>query len=210
MVARLFREMRQWSQEQLAELSGLSVRTIQRVERGQPADLDTRRAMARAFQFDDIDTFNKPFAIPTPEEQQVEKEKFERENVMLDALPLASGKQLAQLAEEHQLDLCTPGFDLARQADEEFAALVDELHDYRDCAELYSEVQKFEIYDSFQKRIDDLRVMGVSLCHATRRIQYKARALDAEPLRMRALYLVAFPLGQEPKQFATPRSMAIG
>ena len=30
---------RGWSQEQLAELSGLSVRTIQRVKRGQPASL---------------------------------------------------------------------------------------------------------------------------------------------------------------------------
>lgn len=32
LCVRLFREMRQWSQEQLAEISGLNVRTIQRVE----------------------------------------------------------------------------------------------------------------------------------------------------------------------------------
>lgn len=34
LCVRLFREMRQWSQEQLAEISGLNVRTIQRVEQG--------------------------------------------------------------------------------------------------------------------------------------------------------------------------------
>ncbi len=33
------RLQRGWSQEQLAELSGLSVRTIQRLERGQPASV---------------------------------------------------------------------------------------------------------------------------------------------------------------------------
>ena len=32
---KLFREMRQWSQEQLSAISGLNVRTIQRVEQGQ-------------------------------------------------------------------------------------------------------------------------------------------------------------------------------
>lgn len=40
---------RGWSQEHLAELSGLSVRTIQRLERGEPAALETRRALAAAF-----------------------------------------------------------------------------------------------------------------------------------------------------------------
>lgn len=42
LCVRLFREMRQWSQEQLAEISGLNVRTIQRVEQGLAASLDTR------------------------------------------------------------------------------------------------------------------------------------------------------------------------
>lgn len=209
-VAKLSRETRQWSQEQLAELSGLSVRTIQRVERGQPADLHTRRALARAFRFDDIDAFNKPFAIPTQEEQKAEREKFDREHVILAALPLVSGRQLAKLAEEHEADVCKPGVDLERRADEEFAALVDELREYRDCAELYSEVQKFEIYDSFQQRLERLKSMGVSLCHATRPMQWPAIGSTQEPLSLRALYLVAFPLGEEPKQFATPRSVAIG
>jgi len=31
---KFFRELRQWSQEQLGEISGLSVRTIQRIETG--------------------------------------------------------------------------------------------------------------------------------------------------------------------------------
>lgn len=65
LCVRLFREMRQWSQEQLAEISGLNVRTIQRVEQGLAASLDTRRALAGAFEFEDQDVLNKPFAIPT-------------------------------------------------------------------------------------------------------------------------------------------------
>ena len=82
-VVRLFRETRGWSQEQLAEIARVSARTVQRVEDGQPASLETRRALAGAFGFDDIDAFNKPYSIPTDEELAAAKERFEREHVTL-------------------------------------------------------------------------------------------------------------------------------
>ncbi|KFK92320.1 MULTISPECIES: 2TM domain-containing protein [unclassified Serratia (in: enterobacteria)] len=40
---------RAWSQEQLAELSSLSVRTIQRIENGEQASLETLSAIAAVF-----------------------------------------------------------------------------------------------------------------------------------------------------------------
>ena len=49
------RVQRGWSQEQLAERSGLSVRTIQRIEAGQPLGLASRDALARAFGVDPAD-----------------------------------------------------------------------------------------------------------------------------------------------------------
>jgi transcriptional regulator with XRE-family HTH domain len=96
---RMFREMRKWSQEQLAEVSGLNVRTIQRIEQGLSASIDTRRAIAAAFEFDDIDALNKPFTIPSEEGLKEAKEKFDREHVTLTAILLTTGKQLAKLAE---------------------------------------------------------------------------------------------------------------
>ena len=41
-----------WSQEQLAVLSGLSVRTIQRLEGGKPASVETLKAVASVFEID--------------------------------------------------------------------------------------------------------------------------------------------------------------
>ena len=52
MIVRKLRLQRGWSQEQLAELSGLSVRTIQRIERGQKAGLESLRALAAVFEID--------------------------------------------------------------------------------------------------------------------------------------------------------------
>jgi len=41
-----------WSQQQLAELSGISVRTIQRIERGQPASTESLKSLAAVFEID--------------------------------------------------------------------------------------------------------------------------------------------------------------
>lgn len=208
LLVKVFREMHHWSQEQLGEISGLSTRTVQRVEEGLPSSLDTRRALARAFAFEDIDTLNKPYVIPTDAELKAEKEKFDKEHLTLPALPLTTGKELARLVETTTMDLSTSAFELPRDADEQFATLIDYFRDYRDCAPDYSESGKFEIYDELQALIDALREQGVSLCHSTRKVVVKG-SLDAKPWTTTVLYIIAFPLGKEPQEFATPRSMPI-
>lgn len=55
MIARKLRLQRGWSQEQLAELSGLSVRTIQRIERGQTAGLESLKSLAAVFEVEITD-----------------------------------------------------------------------------------------------------------------------------------------------------------
>ncbi|MCG8637502.1 MAG: 2TM domain-containing protein [Desulfobacterales bacterium] len=52
MIVRKLRLERGWSQEQLAELCNLSVRTIQRIERGQKPSLETLNALAAVFEID--------------------------------------------------------------------------------------------------------------------------------------------------------------
>lgn len=52
MFIQKLRLQRGWSQEQLAEVSGLSVRTIQRVERGQIPSLESAKALAAVFEID--------------------------------------------------------------------------------------------------------------------------------------------------------------
>lgn len=209
-IAKMFRESRKWSQEQLAEIARLSTRTVQRVENGQPSDLDTRRALARAFELEDIDFLNKPISIPTPEEVEAARQAFDREHITLDAHPLTSGRQLAGLAVTHSLDLCAPGFEMEREPAEFFAALVDYFHEYRDCADLYSEVQKLDVHDELQGYIDTLAGSGVSLRYATRKVRLGLHGNDAQPFEASVVYIVTYPAGKEPAQFATPRKFNLG
>lgn len=65
MLIQKLRLQRGWSQEQLAEVSGLSVRTVQRLERGQTGSLESLNALAAVFEIDisrltepDMDTPN--------------------------------------------------------------------------------------------------------------------------------------------------------
>ena len=52
MVVRKLRLQKSWSQEHLAELTGLSTRTIQRIEKGEKPGLESIRLLAKAFDID--------------------------------------------------------------------------------------------------------------------------------------------------------------
>jgi hypothetical protein len=103
------------------------------------------------------------------------------------------------------MDLSEPAFELPREAAETFAALVDCFRDYRDCADVYSETQKLEVYDELQAHIDTLKAQGVALRYAERKLQMKSGSdqSGSKPLPFTALYVIAFPLGKEPEQFPT-------
>jgi transcriptional regulator with XRE-family HTH domain len=52
MMVRKLRLKRAWSQEQLAQFSGLNIRTIQRIERGQKAGLESLKSLAAVFEIE--------------------------------------------------------------------------------------------------------------------------------------------------------------
>src|SRR5262245_41740947 len=78
MLIQKLRLKRGWSQQQVADESGLSVRKIQRIEAGQPASTETLKSIAAVFEVD-VSTLNPETAMnasaPVPHEQQ-EKEAF--------------------------------------------------------------------------------------------------------------------------------------
>ncbi len=58
MIVRKLRLRHGWSQDQLAEMTDVSVRTIQRLERGHRPSLETAKALAAVFEVD-FSTFTK-------------------------------------------------------------------------------------------------------------------------------------------------------
>lgn len=67
---------RHWSQEQLAEMSGLSIRTIQRIENGENAGLESLKSLASVFEINIADSDKKEeIAQIEKEEEYVQKVK---------------------------------------------------------------------------------------------------------------------------------------
>lgn len=66
---------RHWSQDQLAEMSGLSIRTIQRIEKGENAGLESLKSLAAVFEINIIDSDK------TQEMEQIRKEEAYVQNV---------------------------------------------------------------------------------------------------------------------------------
>lgn len=82
MLIQKLRLKRGWSQQQLADASGLSARTIQRIEAGQPASTETLKSIAAVFELDFsiLDTerqMAQMAATELPCDEKREKEAFD-------------------------------------------------------------------------------------------------------------------------------------
>jgi transcriptional regulator with XRE-family HTH domain len=196
-IVRAFREMRQWSQDTLAAISKLNIRTIQRVENAEPSSGDTRRALALAFELNDADIFNKPLKLPSPDEIQSEVENMRREYVTLYAHTASSGQELVRFFEQARMDCSSSAVELEGVAAEAFAALVDYLRDFRD-----SDVQTY---------LDALDKAGYSVSYARRDTKLVGENwADKTPWAVTIAYLMVYPKGSEPKVLLVPRKVNLG
>lgn len=166
-IIRAFREMRQWSQDTLSAISKLSIRTIQRVENGEPSNGDTRRALALAFELKDVDIFNKPLNLPNPEQIRAEAERLKR-HVPLHAQIAGSGQELVRLIEQADANSSSSAVELEGSAAEAFAGLVDYLRDHSECADCMSETEKLKAFAHAQEYLDTLDAAGFSVTYARR------------------------------------------
>jgi transcriptional regulator with XRE-family HTH domain len=76
MLIQKLRLKRGWSQQQLAEASGLSVRTIQRIETGHPASVETLKSLAAVFEID-FSTLNPEQTMTSSAAVSAEKQEEE-------------------------------------------------------------------------------------------------------------------------------------
>ena len=75
MLIQKLRLKRGWSQQQLAEASGLSVRTVQRIETGHPASVETLKSLAAVFEID-FSTLKPEQTMTSTDTERQEDEAF--------------------------------------------------------------------------------------------------------------------------------------
>lgn len=82
------RQERQWSQEQLAEMTGLSVRTIQRIEHDHKAGLESIKALSAVFEIEIVEQDTDGTAQKEKEEKYIQSIKGLYQWVMWAVLSL--------------------------------------------------------------------------------------------------------------------------
>lgn len=206
-LVKLMRDARKWTQEQLAEITGLNIRTIQRVENGASASFDTRRALAIAFESNDIDCLNKAHVFLTQEEIEETVNKIEKDYLTLDAKKLNNGRLVGELAEWSRCDMTSCDYELPLNIQQIYAEFLDYFRDFRDCVELYNQVDKLRIYNDFNVLLETIELDGFCVKYAKRTVSLKLNQNEGGIIPMNLVYISIFPEKQVPNQFLVSREI---
>jgi transcriptional regulator with XRE-family HTH domain len=206
------RQNNKWTQTTLAELSGLTERTIQRVENGEPSSLDTRRALAKAFEFKDLDFFENPLPLPNVEKLKADIAEMKKTTILIPIIKIDSGRVLRTMIEGTESYAVEEIGEHSQAARESFMAIVDCLSDYNDIRECFSMTQRLEVdrdIDAFLKTIsDENAVVGAGLRHAKFRSTNDAPGL--EPMDWTNIYFILCGKDALPSNIRVPKKVKLG
>jgi transcriptional regulator with XRE-family HTH domain len=209
---RALRDTKGWTQETLAELAGVNVRTVQRLEEGQGASADTLRAVARAIEAKDLGFLLRPQGFPTAAGLKRQAEAFERENMLLDARPIAGGRDLDGFMSAINMLSCVDG-DVPDGNDEvlaEAAVLFDDPRDYLDMKSKISHQDRRGVIGGFDAMLSRLRGAGFSPVVAIRDAALTSdRWIDKTPWKVKIGYVTVLASGQTPAKMAVARRFSL-
>jgi transcriptional regulator with XRE-family HTH domain len=206
------RDMNKWSQATLAEIARVTERTVQRVENGEPSSLDTRRALARAFGYEDLDIFDKPWPFPNVEKLKAYSAELEKTMVAVPITRIEDARTLRTTMEGAESSATEELGELSNEAREVFASIVDYLRDYNDIRDECSMSQRLDVDRDIGALLDTISnegaVVGAGLRHA--RVRFKSDAPDREPLDWTNIYLVLAPKDALPSNVRVAKAFKIG
>jgi len=207
-LVKVLRQASEWTQETLAELSGLTVRTIQRVEKGESANAHTRLALARGFGYEDLDVFNKPWPILNPDKLKAHAEELERTTVVLPLTLVEKATTARQAVEGAESSASEVIGDVSDQAREAFAYLVDNLRDYNDIRECYGEREKLEFDQTLQEFVDTIAEQKAAVGVGIRKVRVRFSP-DKDALPWTNIYFILGPSETMPAQIRIPKKFEI-
>lgn len=211
-TVRMLRDESKWTQATLAELSGVTERTVQRVEQGKGASYDTRRALARGFGFDDIDIFNNPIPVLNSEKYQQYLSELERSTVVIDMSFVISASEVRKLVEGADSSVSDQIGEPPADARQAFAGLVDNLRDYNDVRELYGEVQKLEFDEFLETFLQEVKANGCGVAVGERRAKlvFANDPPGKAPMNWRNVYFVVARRDELPSKIRVPKKVELG
>lgn len=186
---RFHREQRAWTQEHLAAVSGIDVRTIQRAECGTKLSADSLQAVAAAFDLsvDQLRKPPKPIADAKDRFKLIRLSRVERAADLRNLLPTGA----CQFAYEGITD----------EAQEDAIAAFE--RDLNDAGNLWSDldpVQKLELLRSLEHHFTTLAAFGLAVAAGSEPLRLRSEHIE-NPFTIDVLHVV-ISKASEPKLFA--------
>lgn len=180
------REAHHWTQEELAAVSGVDVRTIQRAEAGNPLAIESLRAIAAAF-----DTTPQVLSVSSDDFVRALAE-FEDKYVMIDLRPISSGADVSEfLGGNHAYHLQRMGTFSGAQADG-VAEFEQDLKDWGDLWSGLEPIQRRDAERSLDGLLEDLRTLDLVVSMGQSPVNLTLRSSGAS-MRWQILYCAVVP-----------------
>jgi transcriptional regulator with XRE-family HTH domain len=171
------RTERAWSQEQLAEICGVSVRTIQRLETGEKMSFETLKAIATAFDLDVRDLTEAQASSAGPASSP-ENEEHKKPNIVF-VRRITSGNELyGMIGDAHAYRLQNDELDTA----EEVELVGSFLQDVRDSGDLgdMEPMEKVAQGYRFTQMISELDGHGLWVFGGRTKARYRPAIADMQ------------------------------
>jgi transcriptional regulator with XRE-family HTH domain len=186
---RFHREQRAWTQEHLATISGIDVRTIQRAERGTKLSADSLQALASAFDLtvDQLRKVPQPIADAKDRFKLIRLSRIERSADLRDLLPTGA---------------CQVGYDgITDEAQEDAVAEFERA--LTDAGNIWSDldpVQRLELLRSMEHHFTTLAGFGLIVAAGNEPLRLRSEHIE-QPFTIDVLHIV-ISKASEPKLFA--------
>ncbi|MET3972871.1 hypothetical protein [Bradyrhizobium sp. S3.9.1] len=189
----------------MAANASVNIRTVQRFEAGQPINVISRRALAKALGYDNPDTFDDPkFAQSVLEVfdglktmQQKDLDDQHPDHVRIKARAVVSGQEAAKFADEINAISFTIDEGLADEAKAPGASFCDYVQDLMDVDDVPIS-SRLGFAKDLGGILQDLTQQGASVYAATRDRKFRGAHWGDQPaLEMTVGYLVVVPADRE-------------
>ncbi len=216
---RCIRQAQHMSQDALAAVSGVDIRTIQRMEAGNIVNVTTRRCIARGLGYENPDAFDDPeFGLEVhgllEGMHAIQQKAFERQNpdrVRVKAERVLNGEALGRFADAANAVSLNADDGISQEAKEVAAALFDYVRDLIDVRDDASFSDKLGFNEYLGTMLRELEGFGTVTYSAFRSVKMTGENwTDKTPLQLTIGYLTVVPAREVLEEMFVPRRVRLG
>jgi transcriptional regulator with XRE-family HTH domain len=196
---RCIREAQHMSQDALAAVSGVDIRTIQRMEAGNVVSITTRRCIARGLGYENADAFDDPkFGLEVHQVlEAIQQKAFERQypdRIRVKVERVLNGESLGRFADTSNAVSLNADDNLSIEAKRTAAAMFDYLRELLDVGNDASFTEKLSSNQELETMLRELEGLGAAVYSAIRSTKITGdNWMNKTPIPLTIGYLTAVP-----------------